>query len=161
SKLTNDHVPVEFRSPRLVIDRPNADLAILSASTVSVVTSGFPRRRNPRRLKRRLKRHAAIFRPATSMSPQEKLMHRSNDSTSQSNFDLPTYSPPVTTITFGGRIARAVRRVLAAIRDRYRLSQDLNILEALDDRTLKDIGLHRSELEWVRRIGRWDLDSKR
>jgi uncharacterized protein YjiS (DUF1127 family) len=79
--------------------------------------------------------------------------------------DLPTYSAAatatVTSVTAGRRILRALRRLLSAIWDRYRVWQDIKTLESLDDRTLKDIGLHRSEIEWVRRHCRWGFDPRR
>jgi len=51
-------------------------------------------------------------------------------------------------------LARSIKRRIAQIRENRRLRRDLDILLALDDRQLADIGLGRSELEYAARHGR-------
>lgn len=49
--------------------------------------------------------------------------------------------------SLAGRAAKAVRRTVAGVRARRRRRAAIDELMALDDRALKDIGLHRSEIE--------------
>ncbi len=51
-------------------------------------------------------------------------------------------------------LARSIKRRIAQIRENRRLRRDLDILFALDDRQLADIGLGRSEREYAARHGR-------
>lgn len=54
----------------------------------------------------------------------------------------------------GARIAGALRAVLAAAGRRFRLRRERRRLEALDGRTLADLGLRRGGLEGAARFGR-------
>ena len=54
----------------------------------------------------------------------------------------------------GGTIARAVVRVAAFLAAEWRYGRDLKSLATLDDRSLRDIGLGRSEMESAVRHGR-------
>jgi len=51
-------------------------------------------------------------------------------------------------------LARSIKRRIAQVRENRRLRRDLDILFALDDHQLADIGLGRSELEYAVRHGR-------
>src|SRR5260370_41484788 len=51
-------------------------------------------------------------------------------------------------------LAKSIKRRIAQVRENRRLRRDLDILLALDDRQLADIGLGRSELEYAPRHGR-------
>jgi uncharacterized protein YjiS (DUF1127 family) len=51
-------------------------------------------------------------------------------------------------------LAKSIKRRIARVRENRRLRRDLDILLALDDRQLADIGLGRSELEYAARHGR-------
>ena len=53
-----------------------------------------------------------------------------------------------------------IKRGIARIMERHRRRQDIDILLALDDRMLADIGLDRSEIEYVVRHGRSFLDTR-
>jgi uncharacterized protein YjiS (DUF1127 family) len=51
-------------------------------------------------------------------------------------------------------LARPIKKGIAWIGDRRRLRRHFEELRALDNRTLRDIGLSRSELEYGARYGR-------
>jgi len=51
-------------------------------------------------------------------------------------------------------LLRAIKRGIAQIREHRRLRRDTDVLLALDDRMLADIGLRRCEVEYAARHGR-------
>ena len=52
------------------------------------------------------------------------------------------------------RIGAFVRSLASDIQRRHRLRKDLKHLQSMSDRMLDDIGISRSEIEWVVRFGR-------
>jgi uncharacterized protein YjiS (DUF1127 family) len=59
----------------------------------------------------------------------------------------------------GGRrqtaLTRSIARWIARIRKEWRIRRGIEELMALDDRMLRDIGVSRSNVEYVARYGRW------
>jgi uncharacterized protein YjiS (DUF1127 family) len=51
-------------------------------------------------------------------------------------------------------LTKAVRRVLSRLGRERRIRSDIGALITFDDRMLKDIGISRSEIEYVVRYGR-------
>jgi uncharacterized protein YjiS (DUF1127 family) len=59
----------------------------------------------------------------------------------------------------GGRrqsaLAKSMGRWIARIRKERRIRRGIEEMMALDDRMLRDIGVSRSDVEYVARYGRW------
>jgi len=56
-------------------------------------------------------------------------------------------------------LLKSIKRRFAQFREHRRNRRDLPLLIALDDRTLADIGLHRSDLAYIARYGRPPSDT--
>jgi uncharacterized protein YjiS (DUF1127 family) len=74
-------------------------------------------------------------------------MGTSTNSLAESGRATLTFSAPL--VSLGKRLAIRARRLWVAYRNYRRRRGAVLMMQALDDRTLKDIGLTRSEIEWA------------
>ena len=68
--------------------------------------------------------------------------------------DLPSYAPERVNTNAWRRCREALARVIRIATDEWMVKRTMDALHYLDDRTLKDIGIMRSEIESCSRRGR-------